>query len=155
MRNIKKIKTDELGINVSNSWTCRTKNIRKNQKWYAQQSQITLFTLPWDTLYLDNRILFLKQYNIIDDAFYLFRLNARSCTKLSVPHVANSNLLLLEVIGWNLSFLIVLWWPCSILMGFLDQIPWLKSKSAKNNCPSSRPIDKCRNYSAVPLFSSR
>ena len=48
----KKIKNNESGINVPNSWTCRTKNIRKNQKWYAQQSQITLFTLEWDTLYV-------------------------------------------------------------------------------------------------------
>ena len=32
-------------------WTCRTKNISKNQNLYPQQSQITLFALPWDTLY--------------------------------------------------------------------------------------------------------
>ena len=34
------------------SLTHRTQNISKNQKLYPQQSQITLFTLPWDTLYV-------------------------------------------------------------------------------------------------------
>ena len=46
------IKTDELGINGSISWTCRIQNISKNQNLYLRQSQITLFTLPWDTLYI-------------------------------------------------------------------------------------------------------
>ena len=49
--NINWIKADELGINGPISWTHRTQNIRKNQNLYPQQSQITLFTLPWDTLY--------------------------------------------------------------------------------------------------------
>ena len=50
-RNIKKIKTDEFSIKVPFSWTHRTQNISKNQNLYPQKSQITLFTLPWDTLY--------------------------------------------------------------------------------------------------------
>ena len=33
------------------SWTPWTQNISKNQKLCPQQNQITLFTLPWDTLY--------------------------------------------------------------------------------------------------------
>ena len=45
------IKIYKLGINGPISWTHRTQNISKNQNLYPQQSQITLFTLPWDTLY--------------------------------------------------------------------------------------------------------
>ena len=50
-RNINWIKTNKLGINGPISWTHRTQNSSKNQNLYPQQSQITLFTLPWDTLY--------------------------------------------------------------------------------------------------------
>ena len=51
----KKVKTDELDINVPFWWTRRTQNINKNQNLYNRQSQITLFTLPWDTLYCSVR----------------------------------------------------------------------------------------------------
>ena len=47
----KKIKTDELGINTLILWTCRAKNISKNQNLYPQQSQITFYSFGWDTLY--------------------------------------------------------------------------------------------------------
>ena len=50
VRNINWIKCDELGVNGPISWTHRTQNIRKNLNLHPQQSQITLFTLPWDTL---------------------------------------------------------------------------------------------------------
>ena len=36
---------------LSHTWTHRTQTISKNWNLYPQQSQITLFTLPWDTLY--------------------------------------------------------------------------------------------------------
>ena len=47
-QNINWIKTDKLGMYDPISWRHRTQNIIKNQKLYPQQSQITLFTLPWD-----------------------------------------------------------------------------------------------------------
>ena len=50
-RNIKKIKTDELGINAPNLWTCRIQKTCKNQYLYAHQSRITYHSLLWDTLY--------------------------------------------------------------------------------------------------------
>ena len=45
------MKNDELGINGPISWTPRIQIISKNQNLYPQQSQITLYTLQWDTLY--------------------------------------------------------------------------------------------------------
>ena len=50
-RNIKKIKTDELGINANTSWTRRIQNTSKNQYIKAHQSRITYHSLLWDTLY--------------------------------------------------------------------------------------------------------
>ena len=44
------IKTDKLGIIGPISWTHAIQNISKNLNLYPQQSQITFFTLPWDTL---------------------------------------------------------------------------------------------------------
>ena len=50
------IKIDEWGINGPISWRCRTQNISKNQNLPPHQSRITLFTLQWDTLYLNEGI---------------------------------------------------------------------------------------------------
>ena len=47
-RNIKKIKIDELGINVPISWTRRSQNTSKNPYLYAHQSRITYQSLLWD-----------------------------------------------------------------------------------------------------------
>ena len=49
-RNIKKIKTDELGINAPNLWIHRIQKTSKNQYLYAHQSKITYHSLLWDTL---------------------------------------------------------------------------------------------------------
>jgi hypothetical protein len=49
--NIKKMKTDELGINAPISWTRKIQNISKNQNLYPHQSRITYHSLQWDTLY--------------------------------------------------------------------------------------------------------
>ena len=48
----KKIKTDEFSIKVPISLRRRTKNICKNPNQYSQQSQITYYSLRWDTLYI-------------------------------------------------------------------------------------------------------
>ena len=44
-RNIKKIKTDELGINAPISSTCRILNSSKNQNLYPHQSRITFYPM--------------------------------------------------------------------------------------------------------------
>ena len=55
-RNIKKIKTDELGINAPISWTRRIQNISKNQNLYPHQSRITYQPMLWDILdWLNNQ----------------------------------------------------------------------------------------------------
>ena len=55
----KKLKTDELGINESISWTHRTLKIGKNQNLSPHQSRITFPSLPWYTLYVALKFLFL------------------------------------------------------------------------------------------------
>ena len=50
-RSIKKIQTEELGINAPLSWTSRIQNTSKNPILYPHQSRITYHSLLWDTLY--------------------------------------------------------------------------------------------------------
>ena len=68
-RIIKKIKTDELGINAPNLWTCRIQKTCKNQYLYAHQSSITYHSLLWDTLYY-SYLCSIVAYNTI---YYILR----------------------------------------------------------------------------------
>ena len=60
-QNTKKIKADELGINVPISWTHRIKNISSNQNLHPKQSQITFCSLKWDSLQSKN-VVFLSTF---------------------------------------------------------------------------------------------
>jgi hypothetical protein len=52
-RNIKKIKTDKLGINAPNLWMCKIQKTSKNQCLYAHQSRITYHSLLLMSIYFE------------------------------------------------------------------------------------------------------